>query len=264
MNAPETKDQLMPLRGPVGWREVFFTRRSSPILEHVRIRRRAQWILGILAACLLIPFIWIYHDAGDHDYTDILVLQLFAWGGTEFGCWCYGFGLGNTAGPERRRRLADLALTELRPVEIAQLLIGRRVWPLAPPLIVLTIGMSLIHYARFVERPYTVIPIVLVGVNTWITLYMFEWMQVALYLSAKSAVRAGWRQLMFMISYALYTFWMIMISIGLAILINDQNIGWRTMMMFAAMAGLFWWVKYRFAKAWATHLERAIFHRVEM
>lgn len=257
----------IPLRGPLGLREVFFTRLASEVLGSVRVTGRSVAIAAAVCVLALVPIGWIYHQLGFHSLTDeIPIAQLACWIGFEAACLLYGLRFSWLGAQARRsRHLAELALTGLRPVEIAQWFIARHMWPLLSYIVFLTVGCALIQQYSFVDSPGHIIPIVLIGINTWLTLYMMGWMQFGVFISAPSLLRAIWRQLMFVAVYCLIAFWLAMAWYGLALLTNPTSeITGVDFALLIPVVLAFWYAKYRLARAWAAQIERSIMWRTEM
>jgi hypothetical protein len=76
---PPTAPTLQPLRGPVGLRELFFTRASSPMLGY--IKQRKPWLLVFGMAALIAYFIYDSFPVRSMRWQRdmLLVLQIFAW-----------------------------------------------------------------------------------------------------------------------------------------------------------------------------------------
>lgn len=263
----EQPEGLQPLRGPLGWRELFFTRGSSPILAFVRPRR--VWIFALIIIAFLT---WLACQLrGDPDTRDgLLIIQILAWLGLEGACFIYGLWLGWLASPaQRRRRIAELALTNLRPIEVGQWILARGIWSAIWLFGGVVAAICVIQLAAFHEYSYFLLGYLAIAVNTVLTLYMTQWMQLTLFLSAKSWIQAFRRQLMFLFVYNIVIAFLVGVYIVVLIAIDEMFVsssrGQYLLTNVAIYPVLipFWLIKYRFARAFAERLERAVFHRIE-
>lgn len=267
MTAGRQQEGLQPLRGPLGWRELFFLRGSAPILAFVRMRR--VWVGALI---VIAGLTWLaYALRREPDARDaFLIGEIFAWLWLEATCFLYGLRLGWCASRmQRQRRIAELALTGLRPIEIGQWILARGIWPAMRLFIVVVFAICVIQLVAFGEYAYFLLGYVAIAINTVLTLYMMHWMQLTLFLSAKSWMQGFLRQLAFQIVHNTIGALFVGVYITLLILIEElfhlrsRSMYWLCNIMVYPAIIPFWLVKYRFTRAWAERLERAVFHRIE-
>ncbi|MCE5229171.1 hypothetical protein LLG95_06195 [bacterium] len=268
---------LKPLRHPIRPRDIFFTRNASPILELVRTKPRRKYEILVAAMTALIPIWWLYRMYWLRGPRDDQIEETFAfnlvmgWITLEGACLLYGLKLGWLASPAtRRRRLCDMVMSELRPIEICQLIGAKRIWTPAVFIALFMAGLMFAHLLFFPACGYFLFGYALVGMNAILTLYMTHWVQAALYVSTDSRITALRRQVMLVFIYALFVFWLMVIYIGLCASWSEASGnrgGPSTMtlvMMTLPMTVPFWWLKYRIARAYAERIEQAIFPQIEM
>lgn len=264
---PAELDGLQPLRGPLGFSELFFTRRSSPLLAFIRPRR--FWVWALIALGFVT---WMaYLISLERDPRDVLLMGEFVvWLGLEAACFIYGLRLNWCASRrQRQRRVAELALTGMRPLEIGQWILARSLWPPMQFFLVVSAAICLIHMIAFSEYPYFLLGYAAIVANTLLTLYMMQWMQLTLSISAASWTQALRRQLMFLVVYLFAG--AIFAVVYTSVFVMSGEIfrtvrGYEYMLcnlMIYPMLVPFWLMKYRFARAFAERLERAVFHRIE-
>lgn len=268
----DSPDQVQPLRGPLGWRELFFTRRASPILAYVKIGTKNAIALVTVAAVLLGLIAWLYaimrHHQQDVEET-FAFLGILTWIGFEALCVLSGLKMGwLTSVAQCRRRISDLTLTELRPIEICQWLIASHGWTMAIFVALLFGGTMLIHAFMLPRHAYLIVLIGAIGLNTALTYYMTLWVQTALFISAPSKLTAFRRQFVFFVFYALIvSLFVVAYYAAMLIVANIRRGGlpdYYPVLMVLLLLAPFWWMKYRIAKAWAERIERAIFYQLEM
>lgn len=268
---PEPPDGLYPLRGPLGVRELFFTRRASPILAYIKLGTAWMVRIGLVSVVLLALVGWFYAMIRVQQYGvtgTLFAWCLLAWIGFEVLCVLLGLNLHGLAAASGRRRLSDLALTALRPIEICQWTLARRCWTMAFFTAFLFGGTMLFHALMLRKHLYFIVLIGAVGVNTTVTFYMTQWMQAALFLSAPSKTAALRRQFVFFMLYALICSFFMVGYVALIMIvfssrqrnISDPMLAWLVLPLILP----FWWMKYRIARAWAERIERAIFYRVDL
>lgn len=268
----ETTDQIRPLRGPLGWRDLFFTREASPLLAYAKTGIKSMVGEVVVIAALLLLVVWFYAEI--HHWARGLeelfyVLSLAAWIVFEIICVASGLRLHwLAAASERRRRISDLTLTQTRPTEICQWLIARRVWTMTL-LIILIFGATMLLHLLVLRRHLYFIPLIgVIGANTVVTLYMSTWAQTALFISAPTKITAIRRQFVFYMIYALLVSVFVVAYVAVVVAIasirhgdlKDYILAWLVL----PFAAPFWWMKYKIARAWAERIERVIFYQMEM
>lgn len=168
----------------VMWRDVFFTRRASPILQYVRFGKAerwssAAWLAFALAAILVFDYLFkfkIRHSRADEEEMfGSLLLILFV--GTDIAAILYGSTLGWLKSIDRRGQISELLLTELRRIEICQFVMARRFWRQQFEAAVLTLALAACHLFFFPRAWYYAPAFFLFGINAVITLEMHQWIQ---------------------------------------------------------------------------------------
>ncbi len=273
--APETEplagDGLQPLRGPLGWRQVLFTHRDLP----VRAAARVSWRLrGLIAACWLV-LLFVFSYESKIYLGEMMLLLVWVWIGSEFGViFVVGWLTAPARAMRRQGQLAELTLTMLRPIEIAQFMLARRLRLALEALAAGVLALGFFVLQMLILGPYSLVllpAVILVGLNAALTLYLWSWMRLAFLLSGRSVLGRLRAELSFMAMLALVGLWLAMLFLVPVLWIENSSptpsmSHWKEVLFYSILLVVvlpFWLVKYALARAWAARIEQALLHRVE-
>ena len=116
---------LKPLRQPIRWRDLFFTRNASPILDFARTSSRQKFAIRLASLVALLPIVWLYRlywsQKPRHGVEDVFAFCVVAsWLALEGICLLSGLRLGWMASPAARRRRYRAAVAGFRIGQVNQ------------------------------------------------------------------------------------------------------------------------------------------------
>lgn len=268
---------LMPLRGPLGFKQIYFDRGSSPMLKYLKMKTLAGTKNAWLGIPLIVYIVAAFYVIG-HFATVPIYRYAFLW---VMAIWVVGdlwplvAGLAicakNLHSWRRSGMLMDLSLSGLRPIEIGQFLIWPFIWQIHAAALILFLTL-VISWASFMPSALPLIfPLGIGMVNALSGSYLSAWTQLAIFLGSKSFPEYLKLHFNFICIYAfclLPAYIMIFVAY---MLIFHGAVGEHagpevlaiSLMLLLPLWLYTWIVQYLFARAWASRVECAIFHRIE-
>lgn len=270
---------LSPIRGPLGLREIYFTRSSSPILPYSKSKRDdtiainfAQIIAVLIVVGLVVEYVirrmqpeQIYDTGSPDPLSYFGVIMLMGWIATQAMCVGYGILSMFTRSIrvwKRPGRLAELSLTGLRPIEIAQFIIARSQFLIRVLVAIVYVGfvVSILVFAR--DAMLLALPFAFVALDLVLTCRMWGWTQAALFLGTKS----WFEHLITTIDFAvIYAFCLMPAFIPCFVFFrfSEPKPHIHDIAVVLPVFIWTWMIQYLFARGWALRIERAIFNRIE-
>ncbi len=268
-----TETPIQPLRGPLGVKEILFTRWTSPLVA--RIPRRIRGIIFALVVSAAVGFVlWpIFRSMHRGDLE--VVLWFFTLVGLIFSELFLVAVVPIAVAAEvkrwrTQRRLAEIFITLLRPVTIGQLIIAG---PIRTFLLVLLLTFGAAAFCLRWHHPGSLVmllPWALVALNGAVAIYTFAWAQLAISLHLGRGIRSFMAMTNFTHVYTLTNLPVVLASViyfAVMLGLTEDFDGFPQTLCFAiapfGTAALIA-IKLLHARAFAARLEQAVFPQLTL
>jgi hypothetical protein len=263
--------QPLPLQGPIDVRTLLFTR----VLNRDVFRLHGQWggvFLALLGALGVSVLIWITYDENHwffrhDDYWAVVLFGAMIVEGISL-LWALKIVWFELPHWRRKGGLAELSLTLLRPVSIAQFILSGGLLSCWVFWGATFIGSSICLVYYWPQGLIFLLPSLLVILNGIISVYTYSWVALTLNLALRP-VAAFWAFLFFVLVY------LTIVSIpatmvgcccwAMSELFEASYEEYLGSLMFTVPVATvaLWAIKLLFARAYAAKLEQAVFPQLD-
>ena len=263
--------QPLPLQGPIDVGTLLFTR----VLNRDVFRLHGQWggvILALLGALGASALIWItYHENRwffrNEDYWAVVMFGAMMVEGLSL-LWALKIVWLELPYWRKREGLAELSLTLLRPVNIAQFILSGGLLSCWVFWGATFVGSSICLVYYWPQGLIFLLPSLLVIINGIISVYTYAWVALTLNLALRP-IAALWGLLIFVLVYlTIVSIPATMVGCCCWAMSELFHASWREIMgslMFTVPIATvaLWAIKLHFARAYAAKLEQVVFPQLD-
>lgn len=261
----------LPLRGPVGFRELSCSSRYEPLLAKIPVKRFDRF-----APLLLLPILsyvyWEFFRLPNITWVEsklaFSIFPLFVASEVALGFSGAVVVARSVSRWRSAQRLPELSLTNLRPLVIAQSILANIF-----PVCVRSLGVAYGLFALFLLIEYPTLGLYLapygaLAVNALLSFYAGAWMQLALSLGTREPVKAYMQFASSAVVLGFPTVLLFFLALFYCVTLGTvYNLPAQLTSVYLGVAlPLFladWAIKLTLMRAYAASIERTIFPRME-